>query len=149
MVMMVMLVIIVLLDSSKLKVRRPLPKFEITKKQNKERVSELSDMFQNSWFRTWRRRTARSTLARPRTARARRPPGTSCCEPSSRRKSPLLLLTETWKREIGVRWADDAKPGLILIFDGRCLAQSPPGTCRSRSSGRKTGKHLILRPTSR
>ena len=48
MVMMVMLVIIVLLDSSKLKVRRPIPKFEITKKQNKERVSELSDMFQNS-----------------------------------------------------------------------------------------------------
>ena len=45
---MVMLVIIVLLDSSKLKVRRPIPKFEITKKQNKERVSELSDMFQNS-----------------------------------------------------------------------------------------------------
>ena len=48
MVMMVMLVIIVLLDSSKLKVRRPIPKFEITKKQNKERVSELSDTFQNS-----------------------------------------------------------------------------------------------------
>ena len=48
MVMLVMLVIIVLLDSSKLKVRRPIPKFEITKKQNKERVSELSDMFQNS-----------------------------------------------------------------------------------------------------
>ena len=48
MVMMVMLVIIVLLDSSKLKVRRPIPKFEITKKQNKERMSELSDTFQNS-----------------------------------------------------------------------------------------------------
>ena len=48
MVMMVMLVIIVLLDSSKLKVRRPIPKFDITKKQNKERVSELSDTFQNS-----------------------------------------------------------------------------------------------------
>ena len=48
MVMLVMLVIIVLLDSSKLKVRRPIPKFEITKKQNKERVSELSDTFQNS-----------------------------------------------------------------------------------------------------
>ena len=45
---MVMLVIIVLLDSSKLKVRRPIPKFEITKKQNKERMSELSDTFQNS-----------------------------------------------------------------------------------------------------
>ena len=48
MVMLVMLIIIVLLDSSKLKVRRPIPKFEITKKQNKERVSELSDTFQNS-----------------------------------------------------------------------------------------------------
>ena len=48
MVMLVMLVIIVLLDSSKLKVRRPIPKFEITKKQNKERMSELSDTFQNS-----------------------------------------------------------------------------------------------------
>ena len=48
MVMLVMLVIIVLLDSSKLKVRRPIPKFDITKKQNKERVSELSDTFQNS-----------------------------------------------------------------------------------------------------
>ena len=48
MVMMVMLVIIVLLDSSKLKVRRPIPKFDITKKQNKERMSELSDTFQNS-----------------------------------------------------------------------------------------------------
>ena len=48
MVMLVMLVIIVLLKSSKLKVRRPIPKFDITKKQNKERVSELSDMFQNS-----------------------------------------------------------------------------------------------------
>ena len=46
--MLVMLVIIVLLKSSKLKVRRPIPKFDITKKQNKERVSELSDMFQNS-----------------------------------------------------------------------------------------------------
>ena len=45
---MVMLVIIVLLDSSKLKVRRPIPKFEITKKENKERMSELSDTFQNS-----------------------------------------------------------------------------------------------------
>ena len=48
MVMIIKLVIIVLLDSSKLKVRRPIPKFEITKKQNKERVSELSDTFQNS-----------------------------------------------------------------------------------------------------
>ena len=38
MVMMVMLVIIVLLDSSKLKVRRPIPKFEITKK-TKQRES--------------------------------------------------------------------------------------------------------------
>ena len=36
MVMMVMLVIIVLLDSSKLKVRRPIPKFDITKKQNRD-----------------------------------------------------------------------------------------------------------------
>ena len=38
MVKLVMLVIIVLLDSSKLKVRRPIPKFEITKK-TKQRES--------------------------------------------------------------------------------------------------------------